>query len=173
MQAWGRVVDGRRDDDSYRQQACTGFGGQTRTNPKQATGSAIRRGFIRRADSDINRILLHGHIRDGALTLTLNLKPSPSPSPNPNQAEAACPASAITREYFSGHGEPVICPLQPHMPSLQPHGCTQPEALRVPSLQAANMVTFHTLGHLRRLRREFVTDGIARPGYDVSPRACS
>ena len=23
------------------------------------------------------------------------------------EAEAACPASAITREYFSGHGEPV------------------------------------------------------------------
>ena len=25
------------------------------------------------------------------------------------EAEAACPSAAITREYFSGHGEPVIC----------------------------------------------------------------
>ena len=50
---------------------------------------------------------------------------------------------------------------------------TQPEALRVPSLQAANMVTFHTLGHLRRLRREFVTDGLSRPGYVTDPSPSS
>jgi outer membrane biosynthesis protein TonB len=30
------------------------------------------------------------------------------------EAEAACPASAITREYFSGHGEPVICVPDPN-----------------------------------------------------------